>query len=88
MSVSEWGRFNDIYNTYFILAFNDYIIGCKVKYREVKKMIMNREFIEHNNKVDYLRYQERRQQQQTSFDRYMQKQKSREEDSYSTAAWG
>lgn len=51
-------------------------------------MLMNKEFINHNKNVDYLRYQERRQQQQTSFDRYMQKQKSREEDSYSTAVFG
>lgn len=51
-------------------------------------MIMNKEFIKHNKNVDFLRYQERKQQQQASFDRYMQKEKNREEENYSTAAWG
>lgn len=51
-------------------------------------MLMNKEFINHNKNVDYLRYQERKEHQKSSYDRYREKQQRIKDNDYSTAAWG
>lgn len=51
-------------------------------------MIMNKEFINHNKNVDYLRYQERKESLNNSFDRYLQRCKDREAENYSAAIFG
>ena len=50
-------------------------------------MIMHKEFINHNNNVDFLRYQEHKEHIKNSFDRYYEKLQRIEEENYSAASW-
>ena len=51
-------------------------------------MIMNNDFIMHNKNVDYLRYQERKEYNNSSWERYREKQQRIKENDYSTAIFG
>lgn len=51
-------------------------------------MLMNKEFINHNKNVDYLRHQERKESLNNSYERYREKQQRIDDDNYSTAVFG
>ena len=50
-------------------------------------MIMNREFIEHNRRVDELRNKEYQEYMNKSFDRYLNRTERYEEEDYATPRW-
>ena len=50
-------------------------------------MMMNREFIEHNKQVDYLRAKERQEHLNSSFDRYINKINRRKDEDFESPRW-
>lgn len=50
-------------------------------------MMMNREFIEHNKQVDYLRYQERKENLNNSYDRYRKEYQRRKDEDFESPRW-